>query len=246
MDPSVPRPMKSSEWVLSDLKKQWIEGHLKQGDKLASVEELAMRYQVGRSTIREALSALKVLGMLNMKQGEGTYVRAYIEPASPEHPGIRYKQSWVNRVQSLRHILEVRRVLETGCARLAAMHRTDDDLACLTLTLADMQAHLDNESISEQADVRYHLQIAQATHNPVLIELMTSLSQKLHDSMSDSRALWFYAERSSSERLYQEHLSIYQAIAHCAADEAATWMDSHLAKVEQVLNQQDLHADDKV
>jgi GntR family transcriptional repressor for pyruvate dehydrogenase complex len=231
------RPMKSSEWVLTDLKKQWTEGILQPGDKLASVEELAVQYSVGRSTIREALSALKMIGMLTMKQGGGTYVNPL--PSSPlfEHPSNQDQASWLDRSDSLRQLLEVRRALETSCARLAAKYRTATDLEQLSMDLAQMEACLTLESQSEQIDVQYHLHIAQATQNPLFIELMTSLSEKLQQTMRDSRALWFYAEQSSSHRLWQEHQLIYLAIERQDAHEAAKQMEAHIYKVEQVLTE---------
>ncbi len=221
---------------MNDLQTQWITGQLSYGDKLASVEDLATRYGVGRSTIREALSALKVLGMVTIKQGGGTTVNAY-EPTAQQVLGLSNHQSMTERIDTLRHTLEVRRVLETGCASLAASHHNADDIAMLKNILVDMHTHLDQETQSEQTDIKFHLYIAKATHNPILIELMESLSQKLHDSMRDSRALWFYAERSSAERLYLEHQDIFLAIEQHNPEQAAMRMDAHLAKVDDVLRE---------
>ena len=68
-----------------------------------------------------------------------------------------------------------------------------------------------------------------------MVELMGSLSRKLHESMKDTRALWFYAERSSAERLSKEHAEICEAIAAGDAAAASARMDAHILKVEQVL-----------
>jgi GntR family transcriptional repressor for pyruvate dehydrogenase complex len=65
--------------------------------------------------------------------------------------------------------------------------------------------------------------------------LMESLSQQLHDSMKDTRALWFYSQRSSAERLLGEHQAIYEAIVARSASEAAQMMEQHISKVETVL-----------
>ncbi|MFC3342100.1 FadR/GntR family transcriptional regulator [Paenibacillus abyssi] len=230
------RPMKSSEWVMNDIKKKITQGQLSPGDRLASVVDLALQYSVGRSTVREALSALKAMGMLDIKQGGGTFVKAPPAESQPMHPGQLYQDLWEGRAASLRHVLEVRRVLETGCALLAAGNRTESDLSALSETLQSMEHNLENESLNEQADVRFHQQIAAATHNPLLGELMESLSQKLHDSIKDMRALWFYAERSSSERLLREHYAIYEAIKDGNAKEASARMGLHITKVEQVLD----------
>ncbi|WP_309271941.1 FadR/GntR family transcriptional regulator [Paenibacillus sp.] len=230
------RPLKQYEWVMIDLKKQIDEGRLQPGDRLSSVVDLATQYNVGRSTIREALSALKAMGLLNIKQGGGTFVKSLPLEPDPVHPMQQYADLWEGRAASLRHILEVRRVLETGCAALASQHRTADDLAVFEHLLEEMKQSKD-EHFSEQADVKFHQQIAAATHNPLLHDLMESLSNKLHESMKDMRALWFYAERSSAERLLQEHIQIYDAIAKQDAKDATARMELHISKVEQVLNE---------
>jgi GntR family transcriptional regulator, transcriptional repressor for pyruvate dehydrogenase complex len=235
------RPLKQHEWVMNDLSKQMDEGKLAPGDRLSSVVDLAAHYGVGRSTVREALSALKAMGKLDIRQGGGTFVKKVIagpKPGSePLHPALLNPESWVHRAASIRHILEVRRVLETGCASLAAQNRTDMDLSSMAETLHSMERNLDDESFNEQADIFFHQQIAAATHNPVLNDLMGTLSQKLHGSMKDMRALWFYAERSSAERLLQEHYAIYQAIADQKPAQAVARMESHITKVEQVLGE---------
>ncbi|MCQ6561142.1 FadR/GntR family transcriptional regulator [Paenibacillus mendelii] len=224
------RPIKSSEWVTNNLKAQIAAGEWKAGDKLPSVVDLAAHFNVGRSTIREALSALKAVGMLDIRQGGGTYIKSEAPVLSEEMPA-----DWMARADSLRHILEVRKVLETGSAALAARHRSEDQLGELRATLEEMESCLSDEQAGEQADIRFHLQIAEAAQNPVLSDLVRSLSQRLHDSMKDTRALWFYAERRSAERLLTEHTSIFEAIAARDEQQAGQRMEQHIAKVERVL-----------
>lgn len=225
------RPLKSNEWVTQKLHLKLTSGELSPGDKLSSVVDLAAEYGVGRSTIREALSALKAKGLLDIRQGGGTYVKTPpAETASSLAP-----EDWLDRAESLLQLLEVRKVLETGCAALAAKHRAEHDLSALTATLREMEERLEDERFGEQADVLLHEQIARATCNPMLVELMKSLSERLHESMRDTRSLWFYAEHRSASRLLDEHRAIVSAIE--ARDErlASARMEQHLAKVEQVL-----------
>jgi len=224
------RPLKSSEWVTNNLKARIASGDWKLGDKLPSVVDLATQFGVGRSTIREALSALKAVGMLDIRQGGGTYLKAETPVAADNDSG-----NWMSRAESLRHILEVRKVLESGSAALAARHRSEEQLQALHATLVEMEACLADEQAGEQADIKFHLQIAEAAQNPVLTELVRSLSQRLHDSMRDTRALWFYAERRSAERLLKEHTAIYEAIAAQDEQQAISRMEGHIAKVERVL-----------
>ncbi len=232
-DPSPSRPLKSSEWVRADLERQLADGAFAPGAKLPSLDELCRRYGVGRSTVREAMSALKAMGRVSIRQGGGTYALE-----APAHPAALAPDAWGDRAATLRRVLEVRRVLETGCAALAAGNRTDADLAALETLLADMARGVDDDgALGEQADVRFHLGIAEATHNPMLVDMMRSITERLHDSMKDTRALWLYAEKSSAERLVREHRSIFEAVAAGDAAEARRRMETHLAKVEQVLNE---------
>ncbi|MBP3966585.1 FadR/GntR family transcriptional regulator [Paenibacillus lignilyticus] len=230
----IERPLKSNEWVSRELYGRITSGALLPGDKLPSVVDLAAEYGVGRSTIREALSALKAKGLLDIRQGGGTFVRAP-EPEALEDANTALKEDWLDRADSLLQLLEVRKVLETGCASLAAKHRSADDLAALHETLRQMEQQLADEAFSEQADVRLHEQIAAATHNPMLIELMKSLSLRLHESMRDTRSLWFYAERQSARRLLEEHIALVEAIEQQDGVLASSRMEIHLTKVEQVL-----------
>ena len=231
------RPIKSYEWVMNDLKEQLDSGNFKAGDRLPSVVQLAEQYKVGRSTIREALSALKAMGLIDIRQGGGTFVKEKpkANELKPIHPSLLMPNDWLDRAKTLRHILDVRRILETGCAGIAAKNRSQQDLRELAETLADMERNLHDDTKSEQADVRFHKQIAMATHNPLLAQMIELISQNLHETMKDTRALWFYAERSSAERLLREHQAIYDAIVQGDSEEASSRMESHIAKVEQVL-----------
>jgi len=233
--PAAARPMKSSEWVMADLARLLEDGTFAPGAKLPSVDELSRRYGVGRSTVREAMSALKAMGRVSIRQGGGTYALA---PEAPLHPAARAPDAWLDRAATLRRVLEVRRVLETGCAALAAANRTASDLAALESLLADMARGLDDDgALGEQADVRFHLGIAEATHNPMLVDMMRSITERMRDGIRDTRALWLYAEKSSAERLVREHRSIFEAIRDGDAAEAHRRMEAHIAKVEQVLNE---------
>jgi GntR family transcriptional repressor for pyruvate dehydrogenase complex len=228
------RPMKSSEWVMGELKREIETGERQPGDKLPSVVELSERFGVGRSTIREALSALKAMGWLDIRQGGGTFVKA---PglAAPADSALA---EWMANAQSLLQLIEVRRVLETGIAALAARNRTEADAAALGEIVRRMERVIADERAGEQADTEFHLLLAESTHNPLLIELIRSLSDKLQSSMRDTRALWFYGDRRSAEALLQEHASIAEAVAARNERLAAERMDHHLAKVESVLRTQ--------
>ncbi|OCT14670.1 hypothetical protein A8709_10830 [Paenibacillus pectinilyticus] len=220
------RPQKGSEIVLQHIKAQIEEGTYAPGSKLPTVVDLAASFQVGRSTIREALSGLKAMGWVDIRHGGGTYV---VTQLPTESNGL-FDQS-----ESLQEVQEVRRFIEAGCATLAASRRTDHNLNVLREILFEMEGSLENEEESERADIRFHMEIAKASQNALFIGMMESLTERLQLSMKSSRRLWFFAERASAEKLLQEHRDIVEAIAAQDEQLAAEKMSQHIAKVDQVI-----------
>ncbi len=99
-------------------------GELKPGEKLDSVQALSESFQVSRSAVREALSALKAMGLVDMKQGEGTYIREF----EPSHVSQPLSSALLMKKEDVKQLLEVRKLLELGVAAMAAEKRTEDDL----------------------------------------------------------------------------------------------------------------------
>ncbi|MGQ7890301.1 FadR/GntR family transcriptional regulator [Paenibacillus sp. WC2504] len=227
------RPQKGSEIVMGQIKMQIESGTYAPGSKLPTVVELAASFQVGRSTIREALSGLKAIGWVDIRHGGGTFVSNPL----PVDNGYLFDQG-----DSLQEVQEVRRFIEVGCASLAASRRTEANIAELRDILQSMERSLGNEEDSEQADIRFHLEIAKASHNSLMIGMMESLTERLQVSMKASRRLWFFAELASAEKLLQEHRDIVDAIA--AGDEAlaAGRMSQHIQKVDQVVQRLAKHS----
>lgn len=224
-------PQKGSDLVLEQIKAQIMNGELQPGMKLDSIVDLAVKFGVGRSTIREALSALKAMGWLDIRQGGGTYVKEALPTAS-------LSLELFHSTDSLKEIFEVRKILETGTAALAAEQRSEEDLQQLKRILEQMSDHIHDEDMSEEADTCFHLHIAKASGNSVLLQLMESLSQRLQETMKDSRKIWFYAEHATAVRLLNEHQGIYDAIKKRDAAEARNLMLNHIDKVETVLKEQ--------
>ncbi|MDF2644711.1 MAG: FadR family transcriptional regulator [Paenibacillus sp.] len=220
------RPQKGSEIVLQQIKMQIETGTYAPGSKLPTVVELAASFQVGRSTIREALSGLKAIGWVDIRHGGGTFVTNPLPIDS---------SSLFDQGQTLQEVQEVRRFIEAGCASLAASRRTEENLTALRQILSTMEASLENEEESEQADIRFHLEIASASHNSLMIGMMESLTERLQQSMKASRRLWFFAERASAEKLLHEHRDIVDAIETKDEQLAAEKMSQHIHKVDQII-----------
>ena len=208
-------------------------GQIVPGQKLPSVTDLAVSFGVGRSTIREAISALKAMGWVDVRHGGGTFVSKVLPSDKQYDAGDPFLGA-----ESIREILEVRKVLETGTITLAAERRTEDDLNLLLSILFKMEQAMvhNNTNEGERADVEFHCAIALASHNSLLIQLMDSLTQRLTETIGKSRELWFYGDKSSTSRLLEEHKNIYDAIFHKDALRAISLIEAHLTKVESVLN----------
>jgi GntR family transcriptional regulator, transcriptional repressor for pyruvate dehydrogenase complex len=213
--------------VLIDLIKS---GQLKSGDKLDSVQQLAENFQVGRSAVREALSALRAMGLVEMHQGEGTYVREFDSSmlSLPIHIAALMKKD------DVKQLLEVRRILEIGAVEAAAFRRTDEQLKEIKTALDQMHSASDEE-LGEEADFRFHMAIAEASQNKLLTGLMNNVSEMMVTTMRETRRLWLYSEKSNLDRLYQEHQNIYEAIEGKDGQKAQKLMLRHLHSVEGVL-----------
>lgn len=209
------------------------DGEWKPGDKLPSVVELSASFGVGRSTVREALSALKATGWLDIRHGGGTFVKKDL-PSERNETSDPFKEA-----DSIMELLEVRKVLESGTATLAARNRTTVDLEALRAILVTMRDALkaDDTAAGEQADVAFHAAIADASHNSLLSGLMDSLTERLGRTIGQTRELWFYQETSTAARLLEEHQAIYEAIAAGNEEEASQLIGTHLTKVEKVLRE---------
>ncbi|MCP8969403.1 FadR/GntR family transcriptional regulator [Ectobacillus ponti] len=204
------------------------EGSLKPGDKLPSSWQLAEQFQVGRSAVREALSALRARGLIEVRQGEGTFVKAP-EPAAAAMP---LHQMLLMKHQDLMDLLEVRKVLEVGVVRGAALRRTDADLAVMKAWLDEGQQHLGDEKASEWADLQFHMAMAKAAHNNTLLELMNRVLEAVHET----RRVALHGERATAEDLVQQHQDIFAAIARQDVQGAEEALLRHLEGVKRVLD----------
>ncbi|OIU68750.1 FadR/GntR family transcriptional regulator [Rossellomorea aquimaris] len=224
------KPRKIYEEVAEALIDMIKSGQLKSGDKLESVQQLAENFQVGRSAVREALSALRAMGLVEMHQGEGTYVREFDSKmlSLPVYIAVLMKKD------DVKNLLEVRRILEVGAVQAAADRRTDGQLAEIKEALDQMETANDQE-LGEEADFRFHMAIAKASQNELLIGLMNNVSEMMVTTMRETRRLWLYSEKSTLDRLWKEHQQIYQAIEAKDGTEAQKLMLNHLQSVEEVL-----------
>lgn len=211
----VPRRSRLSEEVAARLRQQITSGAWPVGSRIPTEPELVGQLGVARNTVREAVRALAHNGLLDIRQGSGTYVLATSELA-----GVMQRR-FAAADQS--DVIELRGALETAAAGMAATRRTAADLRRLDALLAQREqawASGDREAFVA-ADAAFHLAVVAASHNDVLVELYADLGQVIRDSLREH-----FSARLRPEE-YMDHGRLLDAIRAKAADTAAAEASSH-------------------
>jgi DNA-binding FadR family transcriptional regulator len=191
-------------------------GDYKTSERLPSESELCRTFGVSRPVVREALMSLQALGLTTSQPGIGTFVVSD-----------RVRVPLLLGRYSPGHVREVRRCIEIPAARLAAERRGDRDVGDIAGILARMD-DAENPARRNQLDASFHIAIARASGNPLIVKLVEDLRSVLEEhSLAAARAP--YRRRAASE----EHRAIYDAIVDRDSDAAATAMEAHLAAAER-------------
>ncbi|OXG09041.1 DNA-binding FadR family transcriptional regulator [Flavobacterium araucananum] len=199
-----------AEEVASKLQEQISLGHYKINDKLPIEAELMKSFGVGRSSIREATKLLANLGLLRIQQGVGTFVQEVRSTREPmDHRLMRAK------VQDLD---EVRQLLELKIAEKAAIHRTEEDIIAMKQHLAERIKAANKGLIEEciEADIQFHIAIAEASKNEILADLYKSASIHLKAGF-----LHLYADTKIFQETYAIHEQLLDNII--AQDPKKAW-----------------------
>ncbi|MBU5443229.1 FadR/GntR family transcriptional regulator [Paenibacillus sp. MSJ-34] len=174
------KPVRSSlaKQVSSQLESLIESGQWPVGTKIPAEPELVEQLGVSRNTIREAVQALIHAGMLEARQGDGTYVRA----------SNHFEASVLRRLRgsSIADTLEARYCLERECARLAAIRRTPADLERIRACLDKRNEKTEHLDAFVRADVEFHMSIASAAHNDLLYELYLYMNEHLRYAISST------------------------------------------------------------
>ncbi len=195
------------------------------GDKLSNVRDLAAELQVGRSSIREAITALRAQGIVEVRHGDGIYLLQ-----RPEDVISSLATELVDTHVDHPYIWETRQALEAQCARLAAMHATAEDLSEMDAALEQMSDEIDAGLPGLGGDRRFHLSVATAAHNPLLIKLLKGLGRAL-DRTSESSL----TRPGQPARSLAEHRGIVEAIRSRDPAAAADEMLAHLVNTTDEL-----------
>lgn len=232
MDFTPIKTKKIYEEIVNQLQNMLIEGKYKPGDKLPSEREMAESLGVSRPSVREAITALSAMGILDVRPGEGTYVAHTSD--------LETIKSWAMLLaierNSLTQLMEVRRILECEAAALAAKRATPEDIELLERVLNGMRETAERHEQSVEFDLQFHFAVGQATHNRVLHKLINTLDEMMHHTFLSNRHEMYRAPGVAS-RIIAEHEAILDAIRRRQPNKARLGMAKHLDHVEKGLKE---------
>lgn len=208
------------------------EGTLKPGDRLPSERQLAEEFGVSRPAVREALSALGLTGLVEVRHGEGTFVRSTSEEGLVHSMALFLT---LERHEAMgRELLEIRTALEAESAFLAAQRSEADDLQALEEALREMESAMNQGELGAEADWKFHRALASASGNGLLLQIMQMLTESMQESLK------LYRERllripGMNQMLFDEHRGIFAAIQDRQPELARDRMHNHILRVQRTL-----------
>lgn len=224
-------------------------GELKPGDQLPTTQELAEALHVSRPSVREALAALEILGLVESKPGAGSYVKAPPTPQTIQSAHHVMEFAWA----TAEDILEARLAYEPMCARLAALRRTEEDLQEMRCTPELAMVDIDRVSTGlparfqncsmrphlppENFDISLHAVIARATKNPVLTTFGEAIAQAVRSPTWQKLMRQVYLSPRNTSFFLKHYETLYDAIEKQDQELAETTMRQHLLALSATLNE---------
>lgn len=210
------------EHVIEQIKDMIASGKLKKGDKLPPERDLVEQLQVSRASIREAIRALQIIGLIECRQGGGNYISENFEDSLFEPLSIMF----VLQNGKPEEILELRKIVEVETAALAAEKITDSELK----EIKDIIDHLEessDEDLNAKLDKELHYKIASASNNILVVSVLAAVSSLVDSFIKDARKI-ILIEKENKDILMQQHEDLYKALYDHNKGKAAEVMRKHL------------------
>lgn len=219
------------EDVIEQIKNLILEGNLSPGDVLPTERELAQSFGISRGTLREAFRILEREGLIEVKPGGGRYLSKALDEAED-------RSRIIDNIEraTIIELLEARELFETGIVELAAKRATEEDIKEIEAAFEKWgQIDLDGEDRTEP-DQAFHLSIAKATHNVVLVNMTELHMDLLQRTLSKTAKI-----PGRKDEVYEEHLLILQAIKERDPLKAKQALLNHLGKVRENIQKNHFH-----
>lgn len=213
---------KASEVLAGELRERILTGQFRPGASLPSERDLGLQTQMSRSTVREALRMLEVQGLLEIRAGRGG--GAFVRRPGSDAVASSVELFVRGRQVGLSALLETREAIEPSCAALAAARRTGRDLA----RLDESNDAIDRDRSDLRAflteNVHWHLLVAEASHNELLLAFMRSIAQPIHTATANEE----FVDAEVRATAVRAHVAVTEAIRAGDVDAASRRMQRHV------------------
>lgn len=217
------------EQVIEQIKEMIVSGKLKKGDRLPPERELVEQLQASRASIREALRALQIIGLIECRQGGGNYIRESFENSLFEPLSIMF----ILQNSKPEEILELRKIVEVETVVLAAEKITDEELAEIGALIEKLKESTDEEQ-SSKLDRELHYKIASSSRNFLVVSILGAVSSLIDSFIKDARER-ILKEYENKDVLIKQHEDVYKALLEHNKEKAASAMSKHLNFINNYL-----------
>ncbi len=222
------KPRKISDEIVEQIKSLILTGNLKPGESLPPERTLAKSLNVSRVSLREALNTLQGMGLLEIQQGNRTFVRP-LTTRSIHDPLVSFAKSSPANIMK---VFEIRKYLELGVVALAAERATEAQIEYLEELLEHMEKDLQKNRLGAKTDHEFHNTLADATHNEAYIHLMKTIYDLLQEEL---RIAWggIFRKKHPRKKLLEQHRNIVAAVKERNPDKGREMALAHLKYVQE-------------
>jgi GntR family transcriptional regulator, transcriptional repressor for pyruvate dehydrogenase complex len=213
------------EQIVQQIEESVLNGSLKPGDQLPAERDLAQRLGVSRTAVREAVKTLREKGLVEAYSGRGTSITDGTSQAARQSFDLMVK---IGQQEGSPHLVELRSILEPGIAALAAARVNDDDLAAMCEAVAVMDRSQKDPEAYIEADLDFHLALAEAAANPLILSLIDSIVGLLR-----AERIRIFKVEGGPQRSQFHHKRILEAVERRDAETARSAMRAHLEQVRE-------------
>jgi len=224
----VVRTSRLYEQIVRQIEESVLNGSLKPGDQLPAERDLAQRLGVSRTAVREAVKTLREKGLVEAYSGRGTFITDGTSQAARQSFDLMVKVGQQGQQEGLPHLVELRLVLEPGIAAMAAERVTDDDLTAMREAVAVMDDAQENAEAYIEADLDFHLALAEAAANPLILSLIDSIVGLLR-----TERIRIFKVEGGPQRSQFHHKRILSAVERRDPEMARCEMRAHLEQVRE-------------
>jgi GntR family transcriptional regulator, transcriptional repressor for pyruvate dehydrogenase complex len=221
----VVRTSRLYEQIVQQIEDSILKGTLKSGDQLPSERELALKFGVSRTAVREAVKALHEKGLVEAYSGRGTFITNGTSQAVTQSINLMMR---IDQADGSANLAEVRQILEPEIAAMAATRIQEPQLALMREAFQVMNGALKDPDAYIEADLDFHLALAEAAENPLILSLLDSIVGLLRE-----QRIKIFFEEGGPERGQYHHAQILEAIEKRDPEASRAAMRDHLRQVRE-------------